>query len=123
MVLSANENLPPNKAIPKPKSSSLLQSGKTWARILRGTVKTSSTASSSTIALTNVDRNASPASHLSHFASYSERPFLKGTVPDSVLIDITHVSNRISFLEEFASACDNPTDMWHVVIVIRRDFF
>lgn len=125
MVLSANENLPPNKAIPKPKSSSLLQSGKTWARILRGTVKTSSTASSSTIALTNVDRNAdintSPASHLSHFASYSERPFLKGTVPDSVLIDITHVSNRISFLEELASACDNPTDIWHVVKVIRRD--
>ncbi|KAG1032358.1 hypothetical protein G6F43_013792 [Rhizopus delemar] len=125
MVLSANENLPPNKAIPKPKSSSLLQSGKTWARILRGTVKTSSTASSSTIALTNVNRNAdvntSPASHLSHFASYSERPFLKGTVPDSVLIDITHVSNRISFLEELASACDNPTDIWHVVKVIRRD--
>lgn len=62
-------------------------------------------------------------SNLQHgqFASYSERPFLKGTVSGSVLVDITSVTNKLLFLQELSTACEGNKHLWSVEDIIRRD--
>jgi hypothetical protein len=108
MALSTNEFLSPKKATSPPTQTNSTNSNKTWARILRGDVKTSSrevgpltTTNPSTTSVTASSSN----SQLSQFVNFSERPFLKGSVPDSVLIYITHVTDRLKFLIELSVAC------------------
>lgn len=62
---------------------------------------------------------SSSNSQLSQLVNYSERPFLKGSVPDSILIDITHVTGRLKLLTELSVACDGEDYPWYVVDVIR----
>ncbi|EIE92553.1 hypothetical protein G6F46_014700 [Rhizopus delemar] len=57
MVLSANENLPPKKATPDKPPPPILHSNKSWARILRGNVQTSSTPSNPRTSLNTTNRN------------------------------------------------------------------
>ncbi|KAG1171846.1 hypothetical protein G6F70_006705 [Rhizopus microsporus] len=109
MVLSANENLPPNKATAGQPPPTFLQSNKSWACILRGNVKTFSN---------GLGHNKTQPGQ---FASYSERPFLKGTIPGSILIDITSVTNKLLFVHELSASCGGDENLWSVENIIRRD--
>lgn len=126
MVLSTNENLPPKKATPDKPPPPILHSNKSWARIVRGNVQTSNTPSNPRTSLNTTNRNTTDSplseSQLRQIATYSERPILKGTVPDSLFIDISTVSNKLLFIQELAAACEGNKHLWSVEDVIRRDF-
>lgn len=53
---------------------------------------------------------------------YSAKPFLKASVLDSVLIDITNVADRLLFLKEFLIAYSGPEYLWYIKDVIHRDY-
>ncbi|ORE19747.1 hypothetical protein BCV71DRAFT_242666 [Rhizopus microsporus] len=111
MVLSANENLPPNKATAGQPPPTFLQSNKSWACILRGNVKTFSN---------GLGSPSSPSTSTQLSDSY-ERPFLKGTIPGSILIDITSVTNKLLFVHELSASCGGDENLWSVENIIRRD--
>jgi hypothetical protein len=125
MVLSVNENLPPNKAITGQPPPTFLQSNKSWARILRGNVKTSSNGLGSPSSPSTSTQLSDSFTHNKtqpgQFASYSERPFLKGTIPRSILIDITSITNRLRFVHELSANCGGDENLWSVEDIIRRD--
>jgi hypothetical protein len=39
-------------------------------------------------------------------------PFLKGTIPKSVFVDITNVENQTVFFQEFSAACNKNEHLW-----------
>lgn len=67
---------------------------------------------------------AQPVQNFDHFLNNLGRPFIKGSVPNSLLIDITNVedSKKKLFLSEFQEFCDGQTHLWSVRDHFRRDY-
>ncbi|ORE01170.1 hypothetical protein BCV72DRAFT_322868 [Rhizopus microsporus var. microsporus] len=53
----------------------------------------------------------------------SRRTFLKGSVPDPILIDIIHVTDRLKFITELFVVCGEEDHLWCVADIVRRDFY
>ncbi|KAG1257463.1 hypothetical protein G6F68_009287 [Rhizopus microsporus] len=125
MVLSDKEFLAPNKAIlhTKPKKLS-------WVNVVHaGHQKTSSflamSTNNSTIQLHGVgigqpDTNAEMSP--SNLNAQATRPFLKGSVPNSIFVDITTVKDKKIFLTELTAFCQGNEHLWAVADQIRREY-
>jgi hypothetical protein len=125
MVLSDKEFLVPNKAIlhTKPKKFS-------WVNVVHaGHQKTSSFLAMSTnnstiqshgVGIGQPDTNAE-MSH-SNLNAQATRPFLKGSVPNSIFVDITTVKDKKIFLTELTAFCQGNEHLWAVADQIRREY-
>ncbi|KAG1258347.1 hypothetical protein G6F68_008820 [Rhizopus microsporus] len=56
------------------------------------------------------------------FTPSTMRPFLKGSVPNSIFVDITTVTDKKLFLTELTSFCNGDEHLWAVADQIRRDY-
>ncbi|KAI8364515.1 hypothetical protein EDC96DRAFT_608590 [Choanephora cucurbitarum] len=50
------------------------------------------------------------------------RPFLKGTFPNSLLIDITDVTNKQDFISELREVCMGSEHLWAISPTLRREY-
>ncbi|EIE77754.1 hypothetical protein RO3G_02458 [Rhizopus delemar RA 99-880] len=125
MVLSDKEFLAPNKAIlhTKPKKLS-------WVNVVHaGHQKTSSFLAMSTnnsttqshgVGIGQPDTNAEMSP--SNLNAQASRPFLKGSVPNSIFVDITTVKDKKIFLTELTAFCQGNEHLWAVADQIRREY-
>lgn len=125
MVLSDKEFLAPNKAIlhTKPKKLS-------WVNVVHaGHQKTSSFLAMSTnnsttqshgVGIGQPDTNAEMSP--SNLNAQATRPFLKGSVPNSIFVDITTVKDKKIFLTELTTFCQGNEHLWAVADQIRREY-
>lgn len=106
------------------------QSKLTWAQALRGHSTQLSTSSLDHPPIrpnTNdgdVGGRADSVPPEDHFRTQVIRPYLKGSFPHSVFIDITNVSNdqQKTFITEFSKFCDDDKHLFAISNKIRQDY-
>ncbi|OBZ80234.1 hypothetical protein A0J61_11717, partial [Choanephora cucurbitarum] len=54
--------------------------------------------------------------------SHVARPFLKGTISHSLLIDISHVADQKLFIQELRELCEGQKHLWSVSGTLRREY-
>ncbi|KAG0757993.1 hypothetical protein G6F16_013706 [Rhizopus arrhizus] len=125
MVLSDKEFLAPNKAIlhTKPKKLS-------WVNVVHaGHQKTSSFLAMSTnnstiqshgVGIGQPDTNAEMSP--SNLNAQATRPFLKGSVPNSIFVDITTIKDKKISLTELTAFGQGNEHLWAVADQIRREY-
>ncbi|KAI8327015.1 hypothetical protein EDC96DRAFT_453662 [Choanephora cucurbitarum] len=94
MASSAKKHNLPNKAI----SPNILP--RAWASVVRGTDTT------------RTSLFAEKQSKDDAFASGSQNPFLRGTLPDSVFVDITNVKDVQTFFNDLTTLCAPGDQLW-----------
>ena len=103
---------------------------KSWAQTVSGGAKKTSSISRTPNLLPNgesgtLTTSADPTTPpLDHFSSALIRPFIKGTVDHSLLIDITNVidEKKKTFLSAFKEFCGGQAHLWSVRDHFRRDY-
>jgi hypothetical protein len=102
---------------------------KTWAQTVSGGATKTSSISRNPSPLPDGEHGTLPLSAdqqspIDHFSSNLGRPFIKGAVPNSLLVDITNVidSKKKTFLSEFNDLCGGQTHLWSVRDHFRRDY-
>jgi len=121
MVLSANQTFQPDKAVSGPKATSFLHHNKSWAHMLKGLNKTSSVTAKAVQDNGNKVGDVSLTDLNNKFSFYAKKPFLKGTIPNSIFIDITEVDNQLQFLKELQIQADYNEHLWSVEDTLRND--
>ncbi|KAG0907920.1 hypothetical protein G6F33_010149 [Rhizopus arrhizus] len=125
MVLSNKEILVPNKAISPTKPKKL-----SWVNVVQaGQQRTSSFLAMSTnasnpnlLGIGSGQPSTVADNRPSTFTPSTMRPFLKGSVPNSIFVDITTVTDKKLFLTELTSFCNGDEHLWAVADQIRRDY-
>ncbi|KAG0820574.1 hypothetical protein G6F18_012570 [Rhizopus arrhizus] len=124
MVLPANKNLVPNKAIDGA-NSNFLQTKKSWAQLLVGPNKTSSYGVQSSTSPNSRSTDAvsenlpSSTSSPSVIPSFNQ-PFIKGTVAGSVFLDVTPVKDKHLFFQELRQVCNDNEHLWSFEDKVKR---
>ncbi|EPB90447.1 hypothetical protein HMPREF1544_02655 [Mucor circinelloides 1006PhL] len=123
MASSAKEH---NGTFKGPKS--FQQTKKSWSAVISGGANYNSSVMSASPThqstgepepLTSSDASMPQVDHFSHKVA---RPFLKGTIPNSVLVDITQIYDRQKeFIVALQIYCEANTHLWAVSEHMRRD--
>lgn len=96
-----------------------LQKGSFKTRNYKQRSKTSSVASP-TLSSSSVSPKNDAGSTVSDVFSKLRRPFLKGSIPHSLFIDISNVDDQKSFLVDFNASCEGGVHLWSVSDTLRR---
>jgi hypothetical protein len=89
---------------------------RSWANVCRTTdINKTSLLCPSTI----VESNHTSSSGL--VVIPTPNPFLKGTIPESVFVDITNVENQTIFFQEFSAVCNKNEHLWGLAEKPRLD--
>ncbi|KAG0905678.1 hypothetical protein G6F33_011975 [Rhizopus arrhizus] len=111
MVLSPNLILP-KKASRGLHSSSNNLATRSWANVVRNTNYTK---------LSIINTSDTNEESQSSFPTDTNKPFVKGTMPDSILFDIIHVDNPTVFYDKFTALCKHREHLWSLEEKLRID--
>ncbi|KAG0753375.1 hypothetical protein G6F32_012770 [Rhizopus arrhizus] len=111
MVLSPNLILP-KKASRGLHSSSNNLGTRSWANVVRNTNYTK---------LSIINTSDTNEESQSSFPTDTNKPFVKGTMPDSILFDIIHVDNPTVFYDKFTALYKHREHLWSLEEKLRVD--